>query len=808
MTILDELRQDIAYAARALRRSPGFTLTALLTLALGIGANTAIFSVVRGVLLEPLPFDQADRIVRIWHVNRSTGMARGTVSEPNFLDWRRESRLTESMGGFFSADDNFGVDLTGTGDPLRVSAALVTDGFFETLRTPAELGRGFLPEENVPGRDRVVVMGHGLWIGRFGGDRAIVGKTITLNGAPFQVVGVMPAPFTFPSAHPVDLWIPLSNFGPDYIGRDRGSQFLGVIARLKPGATVEGLQAELGAVATRIAREFPVNPGWTEVAVAPIRDSIVGEVQRPLLVLMVAVGMVLLITCVNLASLLLARATGRQRELAVRVALGAGRGRIARQLLTESVTLALGGGALGAALGVLAVQALGASGGAQLPRAGQIRIDGLVLGFTLAVTLLSGLLFGLVPVLRASSPDLQKTLRAGARGSVGHPGQRLRGALVMMEVALAVILVVGAGLATKSFGRLVAVDPGFDPHDALVVVLSVPDRYATDEARAAYYLGVLDKIRAVPGVRAAGSIRDLPTRGNGELRRPAIPGRPIDPDRAPAAQMHQVSTDYFKAMGIPLKAGRSFELTDRPGAPPVLVANEELARRFWPGENAVGKAVVFGSREVRIVGVVGDVRQAGLAEPVDPVLYIHALQQPRSRMSIVIRTTGDPLAYAAPVRKAIWSLDPEQTITEITTLEAVLGHAVARPRVLAWLLALFGAIGLSLGVLGIYGVLAYSVTQRRQEIGVRVAMGATPRAVLRLVIGKGMLLAGAGVTAGVAGAWLLTRSMQAVLYDIRPSDPVTFVEVVLVLLGASLVASWLPARRALRIDPVNTLRAD
>jgi predicted permease len=808
MTMLDELGQDLRYAVRALRRSPGFTLTALVTLALGIGANTAIFSVVRGVLLDPLPFDSPARIARVWHVNPSTGMSRGAVSEPNFLDWRKESRLTEAMGGFFHAEGLTGVDLTGQGEPQRLTAALVTDGFFETLRTPPLLGRTLLPEDNVPGKDRVAVLGHGIWTSRFGADRAIVGKSITLNGQQFVVAGVMPPSFTYPADRALDVWIPLSFFGPDAIGRERSKGFLAVIARMKPGVTEPQLHTELAAVAARLAREYPDNPGWTDVFVAPIRDSIVGEVRTPLLVLMTAVGMVLLITCVNIASLLLARATGRQRELAMRAALGAGRGRIARQLLTESMTLALTGGVLGVMVGFVAVRALGAAGGAELPRAGAIRVDGWVMAFTLGISLLSGLLFGMVPVSRASSRDLQGALRAGARGSVGGSGQKLRSALVVVEVALAVILVIGAGLATKSFARLVSVSPGFRPDNGLVARMSVGPGYSTREAMMGYYQAVLDRVRAVPGVLAAGVTRDLPLRGNGELVRPGIAGRPLPANQTPAAQLHQVSTDYFKAMGIPLEAGRSFEPTDRGGAPPVFVVNQELARRFWPGESAVGKFLTFGTTPIQVVGVVGDVRQRGLAEPVEPTIYIHALQNFRSGMSIVARTTGDPLSYANAVRQAIWSVDRTQTITEITTLDAVVGRAVSRPRLIAWLLALFGAIGLALGGLGIYGVLAYAVNQRRQEIGVRVALGASPRSVLLLVIGKGMLLAGIGVTAGVSGAWVLTRSMQAVLYDIRPSDPVTFAEVVAVLLGASLLASWLPARRALKIDPVNALRSD
>ena len=808
MTTFDELRQDLRYGIRSLRRSPGFTLTALLTLALGIGANTAIFSVVRGVLLEPLPFVSPERIVRVWHANPTAGVNNGAVSEPNFKDWRSESRLTESMGGFFFADGQTGVDLTGQGEPLRLSAALVTDGFFETLRTPAFLGRTLLREENVPGNDRVAVLGYGIWENRFGADRAIVGKRITVNGTPFVVVGVMPPSFTYPADHPLDLWIPLSFFGPDAIGRDRDKGFLAVVARMKPGVTATELHTELGAVAARLTREYPGTPGWTDVSVAPIRDSIVGEARTPLLVLMVAVAMVLLITCVNIAGLLLARATGRQRELAMRAALGAGRGRIARQLLTESMTLALTGGLLGAALGAIAVRALAASGGAELPRADAIQVDGWVLTFTLGISVLSGLLFGVVPVVRAASGNLQAPLRAGSRGSVGNSGQRLRGALVIAEVALAVILVIGAGLATKSFGRLLAVDPGFKAGNALVVRMQVGPGYDTRAAMLGYYQAVLEKIRALPGVQSAGVTRDLPLRGNGELIRPGIQGRVARSDETPSAQLHQVSTDYFKAMGIPLKSGRSFEPTDRDSAPPVLVVNEELVRRYWPGENGVGKVLTFGRTPVEVVGVVGNVRQLGLGLPVEPTVYIHALQNFRSGMSIVARTAGNPLDYANAARQAIWSLDKSQTLAEVTTLDAVVGRAVSRPKLVAWLLALFGAIGLSLGALGIYGVLSYAVNQRRQEIGVRVALGASSRSVLGLVIGRGMLLAGLGIVAGVGGALVLTRLMQAVLYDIRPSDPLTFVEVVLVVFTASVLASWLPARRALKIDPVTALRAD
>ena len=807
MTMLDELGQDLRYAFRSLRSAPGFTAVALLTLALGIGANTAIFSVVRGVLLEPLPFRDADRLVRVWHAQPSGGIEQGAWSEPDFLDIRAESRVAQSMGAYFFADGLIGVDMTGRGNPERVNTALVTDGFFQTLGTNAMIGRALLPEEQTEGRNHVIVLSHGMWTRRFGADPSIVGQSITLNEAVFQVVGVMPPGFIYPGNQTVDGWIPLSFFGPDNIGRVRGAHFLQVFARLRPGATEAQLRTELSGIAARLSTQYSDNPGWTSATTQTMRDSILGEVQRPLIVLMVAVAMLLLIACVNIASLLLARASGRQRELAVRAALGAGRGRIARQLLTESITLALLGGVAGVALGIVAVRALVAAGARELPRSGDIRIDGVVLAFTLGMSLLSGLLFGLAPTLRASS-NLERSLRSGTRGSVGGAGQRLRSGLVVAEVALAVMLVVGAGLATKSFARLTSVNPGFRTENALVVVMGMPERLTEQAERVNYYQSVLENIRRLPGVLAAGSARDLPMRANGEGVRPAVPGQSIPPENRTQVQLHHVSTDYFKALGTPLRAGRDFTVSDNANAPPVTVVNEELARRFWPDQDAVGKALLFGQAEIRIIGVVGNVRQRGYAEPVEPMMYIHTHQNFRSRMSIVIRTAAEPLQYANAVRNAIWALDPNQTITLVTTLESITGNSVARPRLLAWLLGLFGLVGLTLGALGIFGVLAYAVNQRRQEIGVRVALGATPRTVLGLIVGRGMLLAGAGVVVGVIGARLLTSSMQAVLYDIQASDFWTFVQVVTVLLGAALLASWLPARRALQIDPVSALRYD
>jgi predicted permease len=541
----------------------------------------------------------------------------------------------------------------------------------------------------------------------------------------------------------------------------------------------------------------------------PVRDAITGDVRRPLLLLLGAVAFVLLITCVNIASLLLARATARQRELAVRSALGAGRGRILRQLVTESLVLALIGGALGLGLAWAGVKALGIMGASELPRAATIRIDGTILLYALGVSTLAGLLFGLLPAIRATSRNLQGVLRAGSRGSVGNAGQTLRSALVIVEVALAVVLVVGAGLATKSFARLLDVDPGFKASNVLAVRLGMQyDKYGDARIRD-YYQALLDRIAAVPGVEAVGAAKDFPLRGAGEVRPLTVPGSAAgDAERQVRLPALHVSADYFRAMGVPIRAGRTFTAADRADAPPVWVVNEAFAKKYFPNENPVGKVVRMGRASVEIIGVVGDFRQKNLSEPAEPTAYLHYLQNMRAGLSLAVRTTGDPLRYANAVREAIWSVDRDQTITSVETLSAIVGGNVARPRLLASLLVLFGAMGLTLGALGIYGVLAYAVSQRRQEIGVRVALGASPRSVLQLVVGQGMALAVAGVVLGLIGAFVLTRLMAAVLFEVRATDPVTFATVVVVLLGAALVASWLPARRALRIDPVQALRYD
>jgi predicted permease len=683
----------------------------------------------------------------------------------------------------------------------------VGDGFFSTLGVAPQLGRLPQPEEYQAGGDAVVVVSHGFWQRHFGGDPGALGRSLTLDGVPHTVVGVMPPSFTFP-AERMDVWLSLSHIGEDAIpSRARQVRWMSVVARLKPGMTVEAAHRDMDAIARQLAAEYPdSNRQYGGATVLSLHEAVTGSVKVALLVLLGAVALLLLIACANVANLLLARATLRQRELAVRAALGASPARIAGQLLTESGVLAALGGALGLMLAVWGTRALAGVSLEQLPRLSEVRVDGAVLGFAVGAMLLTGLLFGALPALRAGSRRLAPVLKAGG-GAVAAGGAGARSTLVVAEVALAVVLAAGAGLATRSLAWLLAVDAGFEPRGATVVSFHVPDTH--EESYARYLAQVLTQVRAVPGVEVAALVKKLPLQGPGESVPVGIPGRPVA--RAgdlPRVNLMHVSTDSFRALRIPLLQGRAHLETDTEDAPPVLVANQAFARRFFPGEDAVGKTVLFGNEPLTLVGVVGDVRQASLTEPAEPTLYIHVQQNPRVSMNLVVRGHGAPLQLAAAVRQAIWSVDAQQTITRITTLEQVMGEAVTRPRLLAGLLGLFALLGLMLGAMGIYGVLAYTVSQRQRELGVRLALGARPQDVLRLVVRSGMALAGLGVALGVAGALGLGRLMTSVLYGVEPYDPLTFAGVALALMGVALAACLVPARRAMRVDPAVTLRAE
>jgi predicted permease len=789
---LDTLKADVRFTLRTLTKNPAFTLVAVLTLALGIGMNSAIFSVVNGVLLKPLGFPEPDRLLRVWQVEHTNGAdVPGTVSAVNLDDWRARQRTLTDLGGYFYAEGMSGTDLTGMGEPVRVATAFITPGFWRTLGVSPVLGRVPRDEEMVRGsNDKLVVLSDAFWRRQFGGARSVIGQRVTLGDASYQIVGVMPPSFTYP-APAVEMFIPYSTIPENSIPRLRPVRILNVVARLKPGVTIAQANADLNTVTRTLAEQYPENKSVAAASVAPLRDAIVGKVRASLLVLLGAVGFVLLIAAVNLASLMLARATTREREFAIRVALGAERGRVIRQLFTESLVLAAIGGALGVVIAQVGGRLLVHLAAGQLPRAEAVGVDYHVLLFTVVISLVSGIAFGLVPAIRASSPELQQTLREGARGSTSGAGG-LRSALVVAEVALAMVLVIGAGLMTRSFVKLLQVDLGFAPDHRVAVNYSISTtRHSTPVEMRQTYRDMIEKVRATPGVVAAGAIRDLPFH------------------QLPQATLMFTSDGFFGAMGIPIIAGRDLSPSDREDAQPVFIINQTLAKKYFPGKNPVGQTLSFGdTAHYPIVGVVGDVRQGAVDETPTPRIYASVYQIFRVRTNLVVRTQGDPQQLIRRVEDAIRSVDPQQTITSAYTLDDAIGEAVARPRLITVLLGLFGVMGLVLGALGIYGVLAYLVNQRTREIGVRVALGAQRSDVLRMIVVRGLVLAGTGVGVGLVAALALTQLMRGVLYGVSPSDPLTFGGVTLTLLAVAAFASWLPALRATRVDPLVALRSE
>ena len=807
----DELTQDTRFALRSLAKNPAFTAVAIATLALGIGANGAIFSLVNGVLLKPLPFPQPEQLLQAWqNSTKGTSSEPGPISAVNLDDWRARRRVIADMGGYWFTDGQSGTDMTGTGEPQRLSATFVSPGFWNTLAVPAAIGRVPRDDEMVRGsNDRLVVLTHAFWERQFGASRSVVGQRVTLGGESFEIVGVMPESFRFPSPH-VDVYIPFSTIPDGAIPRIRPVRVLSIVARTKPGVTVAQANAELNGIARSLADEYTDDRLLGAASAAPLQESMVGKARTSLLVLLGAVGFVLLIAAVNLASLLLARATARERELAVRAALGAGRSRLVRQLLTESFVLAGVGGVLGVLFAKLGGALLLRLAGGQLPRAEDVGLDAKVLAFTAAVSILTGVIFGIVPAMRASSPELQHSLREGARGSTRGAGG-LRGMLVVTEVALAMILVIGAGLMTRSFIKLLQVDLGFSTDHRVALNYTISGaRHATGAELRATYRQMLDAVRAVPGVVSAGAIRDLPFRGDGEPMSFLPPGATPGPNgQRPTATLMFTSDGFFSAIGMPLAAGRDLSPQDREGAPVAVVINQALARKYFPNQNPVGQSLTVGdSTHLPIVGVVGDVRQTTVDESPAPRVYASVYQIFRVKVNLVIRTRDDPSLIIKRVEDAIRTVDPQQTFTAAFTLDDVVSEAVARPRLLTVLLGLFGAMGLVLGALGIYGVLAYLVSQRTREIGVRIALGAQRQDVLGMVVRSGLRLAGLGVAIGFVGALALTRLMQGVLFGVSSSDPLTFAAVAIGLLAVAAFASWLPALRAMRVDPLEALRAE
>jgi putative ABC transport system permease protein len=804
---MQTLWQDLRYGARMLLQKPGFTLIAVITLALGIGANAAIFSVVNGVLLRPLPFKDPDRLMLI-RETKLPQFPEFSVSPGNFLDWRKQNTVFERLVAFNGVSFN----MIGAGDPEQIRGMKVTDGFFAMLGAQPLLGRDFLPEEDQPGRDNVVILNYGLWQRRFGGDPKILNQTLTLSGQSYTVIGVMPATFRF-GGPDLDLWKPMAFTAQE--AQIHGGHWLGAIGRLKPGATENHARAEMITIAGRLAAQYPdANTGWS-VKLMPLLEYTVRSVKPALIVLLCAVAFVLLIACANVANLLLARAAGRQKEIAIRTAVGAGRARIIRQLLTESGLLALLGGAAGLALAKWGMDLLLKLAPQGLPRMNDVSLDGRALAFTAVVTLLTGVIFGLVPALQSSKPNLNETMNDTGRGSTeGRQRQLVRSALVVLEVASALVLLVGAGLFIKSFWRLQQVDPGFNPDNTLTLTVSLPrTKYPEDTQRIAFFQQLLENVGALPGVQAAGATNPLPLTGDTVLAF-VVQGRPaLPPGAGQSTNFYAASADYFKALGIPLRRGRLFTERDVRDSPHVAVINETMARKIFPDEDPIGKRITFdgGGKNpdwYEIVGIVGDVKQYGLDQATPMQTYEPYTQQTYSSMTLVARTAGDPAKLTAAIRNAVLQLDKEQPIANIRTLDEILSTSVAQQRFSTLLLGIFAAVAMLLAAVGIYGVLSYAVTQRTHEIGIRVALGAARSDVLRLVVGAGMRLTLLGVGAGLAAAFALTRLMSTLLFDVSATDPMTFGLIALLIVTVALLACWVPARRATKVDPMVALRIE
>ena len=802
---MNGLFQDLRYGARMLRTKPGFTLIAVITLALGIGANTAIFSVVSGVLLRPWPYRDAGRIVTLWQRNNQTGVKENGASPANFLDWQSRSQAFTEM----AAAEPYSLNLTGQGEPEAFRSWLVTASFFRILGVGALHGRTFAPEEFQPGGERVVVLGHGLWQRRFGGDPGLIGRTLRLNGQQYTVLGVMPPEFQFPTGR--EMWAPRIATERDRV--IRGGGYLPVIARLKPGVTAAQAEQEMAGIAARLAQEYPQANRERGVAAVPLLEQLTGRVRPALLVLLGAVGLLLLIACANVAGLLLVRAAEREREFAVRTALGAAPGRLARQMLTESLLLALLGGVAGVLLAVWASSAMIALSPGDLPRAAEVRIDGRVLAFAVAVSGLTALAFGLAPALRLSRPDLSSALKDGGRGGSSPARYRLRQALVVSEVALALVLLVGAGLLVRSFTRLLEVDPGFSAESALALEVHIFGVARTPEQKAAFIEQTVDRLAALSGVRAAGAVSALPFHDNAVSPNTAftVEGRPSpSPGQEPSAYLTVATADYFNTLGIPLRRGRLFGRFDRGGAPPVALINETMARRYWPDEDPVGQKIaarLFGQAiACEVIGIVGDVRHTGLDSDPRPELFLPHLQNPYGSMTYVVRTAADPLALLPAVKSEIWAVNKNLPFTSTATVQQLVSRTLEGRRFTLLLLSAFAALALLLAAIGIYGLISFSARQRTHEIGVRMALGAQAGDISKLVVKEGLLLTLPGVAIGVAGAWALTRFLSGMLFGVSATDPATFAALSALLLAVAFLACYIPARRAARVDPMVALR--
>ncbi|AHG93247.1 permease (plasmid) [Gemmatirosa kalamazoonensis] len=793
-----ELRQDATYAARHLRANPVFAVVAALTIALGIGTSTTIFGIVDAVLLRPLPFREPDRLVRVWEANPT--IDRFGVSEPNYLDWRARARSFTELAAYAGTVTS----LTGGGDPERLRGAVATPALFRVLGVAPALGRALVDDDARPGDvRRVVVLSDALWRRSFGADARAVGRSITLDGRAYEIVGVMPAGFDFPGRR--ELWLP---YAPS-TEASRGNHILSVVGRLKPGVAVAAATTELRGIAGELSRQYPQSNADWGVTVASVADWIVGpELRTRVLVLLAAVGLLLLMACVNVANLLLARATARQRDMGLRAALGAGRGRLARQLLTESLVLAASGAAVGIALAFVLVPALRGAAADTVPRLDEMRVDWRVLAFGVGASALTGLLFGLAPAVQASRTNLATLLRGGGRVAAASGARSALGALIVGSVALATLLLVGAGLIGGSFVRLMRVDPGFDPGGVLTAQLVLPDaRYGDEARRDVFWSEVVRRLSMLPGVRAAGATNVAPFSGGSTSTPFTVPGR-ADAGAYRQADWRAVTPGYFAALGIRLKRGRLVAESDARDAPTVIVVSEAMAARVWPGEDPIGRQVLAqGNKDPwTVVGVVGDIRDGTLEAEPREMMYLSYHQNAWGSMWLTLRMRGDPMRAADAVRREIWAIDRALPVAEVQPLERLVADAAAQPRLTSLVFALFAGAALVLAVVGVYGIVAYGVAQQTREIGVRLALGAGRSRILARVVGHGLRLALAGTALGAVAALALSRYLTGILYDVAPTDAATYAAVVVVLATAAALASALPATAAARLDPVRALR--
>jgi predicted permease len=811
--LMQTLFQDLRYGARMLLKQPGFTLIAVLTLALGIGANTAIFSVVNGVLLKPLPYRNPEQLIRVFETSQT--QPKFPVAQGNFQDYRAQNSTLAGLALYTRRDQELSQD----GKPEQLAALGITAGYFEVLGVRPLLGREFRREDELPESSPGVILSHALWQRRFNSDAGIIGKSVILSGRQHTIIGVMPAGVqhvggdyrSMPHGETVDVWGPLQM--PAQAGR--GGHFCNAVGRLKPGVSVAQANADLNVIAERNAQQFPNTNRPFRVTVKSLHEEIVGRSQTMLLVLLGAVFFVLLIACVNVANLLLARATVREREIAVRTAVGAGRWRIVRQLLTESVLLALLSSGVGVLLAQWAIAALSTLGPEQLPRLQAVSIDGRILLFTLGLTIVTGILFGLAPALQAGNVNLNELLKEGGRSGVGQRQRRLRDGLVIVEVALALVLLVGAGLLIRSFWKLQGADPGFNPERVLTASLTLPNaRYADPPKLIAFHQQLLERVTALPGVQSAGLTSDLPWTGYDENAGFNIEGKTFPPNDGAGGRYHYVSPDYFRTVGVPLIAGRFTNNADGQDAPRAILINQAMAELYWPGESAVGKRITFIGQPksdkdwFNVIGVVGDVKDFPHSAAAVPAFYWALTQQTQRQVILAVRSSADPLSLVEAVRNEVRALDPDLPLADIKPLETVAATALASQRFTLWLVGFFAGTALLLAALGIYSVLSYLVAQRTQEIGVRMALGAQFGDVLKLVIRQGMTLVLLGVTAGLVAALGLTRLMKGLLYQVSATDPLTFVAIGLLLTLVALLACWLPARRATKVDPIIALRCE